>query len=289
MPALQLVANGILLGGMYILIAQSLNLIFGVMGIVNFAHGAFIAMSGLFTYWFATHLHLNPLIAVPLVFAAMTAFGAAVQRLLLERLSGIGRRHELLSLIITFGLSYILIEIALQVFGTDYVSLPDLQQTWVIGGVTFNAALMVSGLVGAAISGLLHAWLNWTGAGKALLAAAQSETGAVSCGIDVGRMRMAAFAIASGLAGLAGMLIILVMPIAAQSAGDLTILAFVMIALGGLGNYKGVAVAALLLGVAQSIAGYYIGGDVETVLPYVLLIVVMAFGPRSLRVAQARR
>ncbi len=289
MLALQLAANGILLGGMYILIAQSLNLIFGVMGIVNFAHGAFIAMAGLFTYWFATRLGLNPLIAVPLVFVVMTAFGAAVQRLLLESLSGIGRRHELLSLIITFGLSYILIEIALQVFGTDYVSLPYLQQTWVVGGVTFNAALTVSGLVGAAISGVLHVWLNWTGAGKALLAAAQSETGAVTCGIDVGRMRMTAFAIASGLAGLAGMLIILVMPIAAQSAGDLTILAFVMIALGGLGNYKGVALAALLLGVAQSVAGYYVGGDVETVLPYALLIVVMALGPQSLRLAQARR
>jgi branched-chain amino acid transport system permease protein len=283
MLALQLCVNGILLGGTYALIAQSLNLIFGVMGVVNFAHGAFIASAGLFTFWFATHLHFNPFLALVIVVPVMFVVGAAIQRLLLEPLAGIGRRAELLSLMITFGLSYILVEVALQVWGSDYVSLPYLQTTWSISGVTFNAALITAGGVGAAISGLLHVWLNLTDSGKALLAVSQNQVGAVSVGIDVGRVRVTAFAIGSALAAAAGVLLILVRPLAAQSAESITILAFVTIALGGLGDYKGVAVAALLVGLAQSVAGYYLGGDAENVLPYIMLILIMAARPRRLR------
>jgi branched-chain amino acid transport system permease protein len=269
MLALQLCVNGILLGGTYALIAQSLNLIFGVMGVVNFAHGAFIASAGLFTYWFATHLHFSPFFALVIVVPVMLVVGAAIQRLLLEPLAGLGRRAELLSLMITFGLSYILVEVALQVWGSDYVSLPYLQTTWRIGAATFNAALITAGGVGAATSCLLYVWLNLTDSGKALLAVSQNQIGAASVGIDVGRMRVTAFAIGSASAAAAGVLLILVRPLAVQSAESITILAFVTIALAGLGDYKGVAVAALLVGLAQSVTGYYLGGDAENVLPYI--------------------
>jgi branched-chain amino acid transport system permease protein len=100
-------------------------------------------------------------------------------------------------------------------------------------------------------------------------------------------MRLLAFALGVALAAAAGVLLVLVIPMAAQSADSLTILAFVIIALGGLGNYAGVAVMALLLGIAQSAAGFYLGGDAENVLPYVLLIVVMAALPQRFRRAPA--
>ena len=101
-------------------------------------------------------------------------------------------------------------------------------------------------------------------------------------------MRVVAFAIGSALAGAAGVLLILVQPLAVQSAESITILAFVTIALGGLGDYKGVAVAAVLVGLAQSVTGYYLGGDAENVLPYILLILLMAARPRRLQLAPAR-
>lgn len=164
---------------------------------------------------------------------------------------------------------------------------PYLQTTWSLGGITVSAALLLAGVFGAAITAALHGWLNWTGSGKALLATAQSRIGAVSCGIDVGQVRLRAFAIGSALAAVAGVLLILVIPLAAQSADNLTILAFVTIALGGLGSYKGVALAALVVGLAQSVVGYYFGGDAENVLPYVLLIVVMAMRPGRLGRAPA--
>lgn len=283
MLALQLLVNGILLGGTYVLIAQSLNLIFGVMGVVNLAHGSFIVMAGLFTFWMTTHLGINPLIVLPIVFTVMFVVGGLLQPLLLEPLMGLGRKAELLSLMVTFGLNYVLIDVAMQLWGSDYVSLPDLQSTWTLGSVTLSKALVVSGVFAAAIATCLYFGLNRTLFGKTLLAASQSPTGAACCGIDVSRMRLVAFALGIALASGAGALLILVMPMAAASADNLTILAFVIIALGGLGDYVGVAVAALLLGLAQSVVGYYLGGDAENVLPYVLLIAFMVMRPQGFR------
>ncbi|MGC8476551.1 MAG: branched-chain amino acid ABC transporter permease [Acetobacteraceae bacterium] len=284
MLALQLLVNGILLGGLYVLIAQSLNLIFGVMGVVNLAHGAVIALAGLFTYWFTATTGASPLLAVPIAFVVAALAGALGQRLLIEPVMRAGgSKSELLSLIVTFGLSYILIELALQLFGADFVSVPYLQSSWTLGPLAFGKALVVAGAFAAAMSALLYIWLNRTVSGKALLAASQSPTGAICCGIDVARVRIIAFAIGVGLAAAAGALVIVIMPVAPQTASDLTLLAFVIIALGGLGDYLGVAVAALLLGVAQSVAGYYLGGNAEYVLPYVLLLAVMVALPGRFR------
>lgn len=275
--------NGILLGGLYVLVAQSLNLIFGVMGVVNLAHGSIIALAGLFTYWFSMRTGLSPLLVLPLALAGGAAAGAAGQRLLIEPVMQAGAKAGLLSLIVTFGLSYVLIELALQVFGSDFVSVPYLQSSWKLGALAFGKALVVAGAFAAVMSALLYWWLNRTYSGKALLAASQSPTGALSCGIDVARVRLIAFGIGVGLAAAAGVLVIVIMPVAPQTASDLTLLAFVIIALGGLGDYLGVAAAALLLGIAQSVAGYYLGGNAEYVLPYVLLLVVMLAGPGRFR------
>ncbi|MGH6968672.1 MAG: branched-chain amino acid ABC transporter permease [Stellaceae bacterium] len=282
MIVLQLVVNGVLLGGTYILLAQGLNLVFGVMGIVNLAHGSIITLAGLFTYWFVTHTDQSPLLLIPAVFIVMLAVGAVLQRLLLEPLAKLGSRRELLSLMVTFGLSYVIVEMALNFFGSQYVSLPNLQTTWPIGGLAINEALVAAGALGAVVSGCLHVWLHYTPSGKALLATSQNATGAVTCGIDVRRMRGISFAIGSALAGIAGVLLILIIPLAAPTADTLTILSFVIVALGGLGDYKGAVFAALLLGLVQSAVGYYLGGDVEVVVPYLLLIGFMVVRPQGL-------
>jgi len=197
---------------------------------------------------------------------------------------GLGMQQaELLSLMITFGLDYVLIELGLQVFGSNYVSLPYLQSTWTLGGITVGKSLLVAGVIAGAVALALSLWLNRTGFGKSLLAASQSETGAVSVGINVRLVRLVAFAVGVGLAGVAGTLLILVEPLAAETADNFTILAFVLVALGGLGDYRGVAIASVLLGIAQSAVGFYLGGDAENVLPYVLLILFMAVWPQRFR------
>jgi len=279
---LQLVVNGVLLGGTYILLAQGLNLIFGVMGIVNIAHGAIITLAGLFTYWFVTETHLSPLLLIPPVFIVMLVVGGILQRLLLEPLAKLGRSRELLTLMVTFGLSYVLVETALNFFGSQYVSLPDLQTTWSVAGLAFNEALVAAGALGALISGGLYIWLRYTASGQALLATSQNPVGAVTCGIDVRRMRAIAFALGTALAATAGILLILILPLSAPTADTLTILSFVIVALGGLGDYRGAVMAALLLGLVQSGVGYYLGGDAEVVVPYLLLITFMVVRPQGI-------
>lgn len=281
MLAAQLLVDGILLGGTYVLIAQSLNLIFGVMGVVNLAHGSFIALAGLFTVWFAAHVAISPLFSIPICFVVLFVVGALLQPVLLEPLMGLGMQQaELLSLMLTFGLDYVLIDLGLQVFGSSYVSLPYLQSTWSIGGITVSKSLLVAGVFAAALALLLSLWLNRTSFGKTLLAASQSETGSLAIGINVRLVRLVAFAVGVGLAGAAGALLILVVPMASETADDFTILAFVLVALGGLGDYRGVAIASVLLGIAQSAVGFLVGGDAENVLPYILLILFMAIMPQ---------
>jgi len=284
MLALQLLIDGVLLGGTYVLIAQSLNLIFGVMGVVNLAHGSFIVLAGLFTVWFAAHAAVSPLIAVPIAFVVLFAVGALLQPVLLEPLMGLGlQQAELLSLMLTFGLDYVLIDVGLEVFGSNYVSLPYLQETWSAGGLTVSKALVVAGVFAGVLALLLSLWLNRTSFGKTLLAASQSETGSLAIGINVRLVRLIAFAVGVGLAGAAGVLLILVEPMASETADNFTVLAFVLVALGGLGDYRGVAIASILLGIAQSAVGFVAGGDAETVLPYVLLILFMALFPQRFR------
>jgi len=278
----QLVVNGLLLAGLYVLMAQSLNLIFGVMRIVNFAQGTMIAVAGLFTVWFATHFGFNPFFALPIVFLAMFSVGAIVERFVLRRIKLRGVQGELMTLLVTFGISYLLINFALKAFGSQFVSLPYLQSSWEVGGIEFAKSLVIAGVLGALLSAALFYWLNRTASGMAMLATSQSRIGAGTCGINAGRMGTLAFALGSGLAAMAGVLLVLVTPLGPNSGGDLTILCFVVIAIGGLGDYVGAVFGALLLGLSQSVLGFYLGGNVQSLIPYILLILIMLFVPKGL-------
>ena len=282
MLIIQLVVNGLLLAGLYVLMAQSLNLIFGVMRIVNFAQGTMIAVAGLFTVWFATHFGFNPFFALPIVFLAMFSIGAIVERFVLRRIKLRGVQGELMTLLVTFGISYLLINFALKAFGSQFVSLPYLQSSWEVGGIEFAKSLVIAGVLGALLSAALFYWLNRTASGMAMLATSQSRIGAGTCGINAGRMGTLAFALGSGLAAMAGVLLVLVTPLGPNSGGDLTILCFVVIAIGGLGDYVGAVFGALLLGLSQSVLGFYLGGNVQSLIPYILLILIMLFVPKGL-------
>jgi branched-chain amino acid transport system permease protein len=284
----QLAVNGLLLGGLYLLMAQGLNLVFGVMRIVNLAHGVLIVVAGLIVYRLNEAYGINPLLAVALVAPAFFVLGALLQRLLIERIKAVGIQGELLSLMLTYGLSYIFISVALHAFGAQYLSLPYLQSSLEIGSVTINESLLVASGVAVLLAGGLYGWLTYTPSGKQIRATSQSRVGAVSCGIDTRRVRMIAFATGSALAAAAGTLLVVVRPVAPQLADDFTVLAFVVIMLGGLGNYLGAAVGAFLLGAAQSFGGYYLGPEVESALPFVAMLLIMLIRPQGLQPRVAR-
>lgn len=289
MVQVQVAINGILLGGLYLLMAQGLNLIFGVMRIVNFAHGIFIGISGLIVYSLAERAGVNAFFGLPVTFAIMFGVGLLTQRLMIERVKGTGTQRELTTLLVTFGLSYILINIGQEIWGSNAVSVPYLQSAIQIGTLRFTTALVIAFFLAIAFSAALFWWLGSTRSGKSVRATSQTAIGAESCGINTRRARTIAFALGSALAGPAGMLLILTRPIAPETASDLTIICFVVIALGGLGNYAGTVVGALILGLAQTFSSYHFGPTFGSAAPYVLLVLIMLLRPEGLMSLLPRR
>jgi branched-chain amino acid transport system permease protein len=281
MTYVQIILNGLFLGGFYLLLAQGLNLVFGVMGIVNLAHGAFAVLGGLGVHTLSS-IGVNPFLALPIVVIVGAAVGCLTQWLVIERVRGTGSQNELLTLMATFGLSYILVNVGQRVWGPDYRTLPFLQGSVNVGPLRFPQSLMVGVVLAAVLTIALSLWLGRTRSGKSLRATAQSNLGAGACGINPLRTRLMGFSLGAGLAAAAGMLLVLIHPIAPQSATEFTIVAFVVVALGGLGNYAGAAVGAVVLGVAQTLVGFQFGSVLQAATPYVLLILIMLFRPEGI-------
>jgi branched-chain amino acid transport system permease protein len=289
MIPLQLAINGLLLGGLYLLMAQGMNLVFGVMRILNLAHGVIIVACGLVVFRLHEDYGLNPLVAILIVAPAAFVAGMLIQRLLIEQIRATGLQFELLSLMLTYGLAYILINAGIRIFGAEYLSVPYLQSSLDIGRITINESLLVSSIVAVLLSAALYVWLTFMSSGKRLRATSQSSIGAVSCGIDTRRVRMIAFGLGGALAAAAGALLIVVRPLVPQISGDFTVIAFVVVALGGLGDYVGAAVGAVLLGLVESYGGYYMGASWQAALPYIFLLLVMLVRPQGLQLGQRLR
>jgi branched-chain amino acid transport system permease protein len=279
----QLIVNGLLLAGTYLLLAVGLNLIFGVLRVVNFAHGGMVVFAGLFVYWLDQSAGLGGVPAVIVAVLAVATIGFATQTVALSRIRVTGYDAELLSLLATYGVSLVLVNVSALAFGADYVSLPDLQGAWNVGSLHFGKAALIAALIGVACSLAVMYWLTRTSSGKRVIATAQSEAGAEVCGINATVTKRIAFTLGSALAGLAGALTIFQSTIAPTSALNYTVLAFVMIALGGLGNYAGAFIGAITLALITSFTSYYWSGTASSLAPYVLLLIVMLARTRGRR------
>jgi len=272
---LQTLINGLLQAGTYLLMAMGLNLIFSAMRVVNFAHGAMVTFGGLLVFTLVASEHVNVVLAVVISALAMAAVGGAIQTLVIERIRAIGNRAELLSLVATYGLALILANVANEVFGSAYESLPTFQGSWSVGELTLGRAYAIGGAVGAVGSILVYLWLHRTNTGKRVVATTESRIGAEACGVSSLAVRRIAFAMGAGLAGLAGGITILQLALTPDTGDNFTIIAFVIIAIGGVGSFRGAVAGSILLGVAQSTSGYLWGGTVEGLTPYVVLLAVM--------------
>lgn len=283
MTYVQIALNGLLLGGFYLLMAQGLNLVVGVMKIVNIAHGAFAVVAGLAVNDLYRYHGINPLLSLPIVAIVGFVGGAVVQWILVERIGGANQHQKvLLTVTATFGLSYILINLAQQAFGGDFASVPYLTRALKVGSLRFPESLLVGFGLAAVLTAVLSAWLRNSRSGTALRATSQSEIGSASCGINARMIRVLGFGLGAALAATAGALLVIIQPIAPAEATSFTLLGFVVIALGGLGNYAGAALGAAIVGVGQTFAGYQFGSIAEAAVPYVLLILVMLVRPAGL-------
>jgi branched-chain amino acid transport system permease protein len=262
--------------------AQGLNLIYGVMRVVNLAHGDLIVIGGLIAFSLFHTTGLSPLFALFPVFALLFGIGLAIGAGLLERIPEEGPRGELRTLLATFGLSYLLANTSFLIWGGQFQSIPFLQGAILLGPLTVPAGLAAASFAAFGLALLLHLFLERTLIGKTIRAVAQSPLGAAATGIGVRRVRVLTFALGSALAGAAGVLVICLVPFQSASGPDLTVQSFTLIALGGLGNVLGAWVAAELLGMIEVFAQYTLGPDAATAVFYLLFILLLILRPQGL-------
>jgi len=277
---LQLLVNGLVVGGLLGLVALGLALIFGVMRIVNFAHGEFITLGAYATWLIAGGLGLSPLIGVPLAFLTGAALGYVVQALLISRMA---ERPPLDTLMLTYALSVIGIGLFSLAFGGDFRSYAngpsgELRVSGVsIGwrGLTVLCACLV-------LTGGVLALLRSARTGLALRALAQNRDAAASCGIDTRSAERLAFSLAVGLAAAAGSLVSLIGTTTPSVGHDWVLEGFVVVVVGGLGSIAGALSAAALIGIVQSFCGFLLDDSWAKIITYALLYATLLLRPQGL-------
>ena len=277
----QLLLSGILIGGVYGLISVGLTLIFGVMKIVNFAHGEFLMMAMYATYWLQVLLGWDPYVSLALVLPASFLFGLAVERLVIR--PGIGKPH-LVVVFATMGLSVLLQNLALFLWRGDYRPVRGVlgETTWILGPFRMNASLGVAFLVSVGVTLALLPWLRLTDSGKALRATIQNRQVATLMGINVYRVFGRTFALGTALVGLAAALIAPTFPTYPSVGLSFVILAYVVVVLGGLGSVPGALLGGICIGVVESLTGYLIAPTLSQLFSFLVFLLVLVVRPAGL-------
>jgi branched-chain amino acid transport system permease protein len=276
----QVLVAGLLIGGIYALIAVSLNIIFGVLRIINFAHGEYLMLSMFGAYWLS-RLGLDPYVAIVVVVPVMALLGALTERFLIRYTLA---AHAHVKIFVTMGLSIALQNLALLLFGADYLNVrtPYQTATLVLEGVAISIPRLVSFVAMLGAAGGLHLFLQRTDFGRAIRATAQDRTTARLMGIDVDRVYMVTFAISTGLVGLAGCLLVPVYSVFPTVGVEFVIVAFVVVVLGGLGSLPGAVIGGLAIGIIEQLSGFFIDTSLRKVVYFAIFITVLALRPAGL-------
>ncbi len=278
----QLVVNGLLLGGVLALSALGFNIIFGVMRVVNLAHGDLIVIAALTCAVAYANWHINPLLLLPFTALGGFVLGAAIQRFLLRRLPAEIASAEASSLTLTFGLSYFFAGAGLAIFGGQIRSVPYLTGAIQLGTISIPQARLLAFAAAIVVAGVLALFLRYTSIGRAIRATSMNHDGALACGVDADFVRTVSFGLGSAVAAAAGTLLSYVYTFSPGDGIPFTISAFAVIAIGGLGSYSGALLGGLVLGFAQAFASFYAGSTLADAAPYVLFVLVMLVMPQGL-------
>ena len=277
---LQIVANGLLVGGLYALLAVGLTLIFGVLRVVNFAHAEFMMLGMYGAYWLWSLYGIDPYVSVFLITPIIFLLGVAVDRVVVQRSIG---KPDVTVVFATLGLSILLQNAALTVWRADIRSVSTFAtgSVFVVGGVRLSVAMTVS--FAAALLFALGLWLFLTRTmyGKAIQAVAQNRRAAALMGIDVKRVYLFTYSVAVAAAGAMGVLVAPIFTIFPRVGQTHIVTVFVIVVLGGLGSVPGAVVAALLVGIIRSGAGFLIGtawGELAYFAVFLLVLIVRPQG-----------
>ena len=282
---LELVASGLITGGIYALVALGLNLQYGLMRILNIAHGEFLMVGAFITWTAQSSFGVSPLLMVPVSFALLMALGLAIHRLTFRRLTRSSPNldvFEARGLMVSFGLMFLVQNFAQLVWGADLRGYDFMADPVAIGGAQFAAnKLMLLGLA-LAFSAALIVVLRRTLLGKGVRALMQSPTGAQLVGIDTERLHPMMFGVGLGLSGVAGCLLSMTYTISPSMGEPYTVTALIVITLGGFGSMPGALVGGLALGVIEAVGTHFTNPSLKSLLTYGIFIAVLLWRPNGL-------
>jgi branched-chain amino acid transport system permease protein len=278
---IQTLAFGLLIGGVYALLASGLTLIFGVMNVINVAHGAFLILAAFVTFsiWSATGL--DPLAAVVLTTPMFFAFGWFVYQVAVRRIRDAPPSS---SVLLTFGVALVLEAIMGLVWGntSHAVRPPYFDQSFDIGGVILPRAQVYACAVAIVILGLLYAFLTRSWAGRAIRAAATNPQGAQLVGINIAGLAALTFAIGVATVGAGGAMVSVLYPFLPGSHYIWIARVLGIIVLGGMGSLSGAVIGALLLGIAETMTQTYVSAQWATAVPYAVIFLVLMLRPQGI-------
>jgi branched-chain amino acid transport system permease protein len=275
----QVVISGLLAGSLYAMVALGLGLIFGVMRVLNVAHGPILMLGAYTTFWLFHWFGLNPYLSLLVSMPALFLVGLLLQRTLVRQVVD---APELSSLLLTFGVSIALVNLAQLAFTSDLRSVEFLTGSFVLGPFAFSKSRVIACGFAFLITIGAFVFLQKTRLGKALRAVSQSREVAQVCGVNVQRIHMVAFGIASALAAAGGSLVAVMVAIQPEMGGIYTFKSFLVIVLGGAGNYPGALLGGLLLGLIEQLSSLFFTTQINEAVAYILLVLVLLIRPTGL-------
>ena len=278
---MQTIVNGLLTGSIYSLVAIGLTLIYGVMLILNFAHGEFLMLGMYAAFWSFTLLGLDPYLSLPIAALLVFGVGALIQSTLVQRVL---ESHPLNQIILLLGVSMLLIGLV-QFFWTaepKAIHVPYETEVFVIGQLRFSIPRTVAFFGAMIISLALYLFLQYSKTGAAIRAVSQSRPGALLMGINVKFIYLLTFGIGAAVTAVGGAMLTPNYRMIPTVGQPFAVTAFVVVVLGTMGNFIGAFLGGLIIGLVEAFAGFFFGGDVKIVASMLVFILILLFRPAGL-------
>jgi branched-chain amino acid transport system permease protein len=282
---IELIASGLITGGIYALVALGLNLQYGLMRILNIAHGEFLMVGAFLTWMVQTQFGLHPLFMVPVSFAILMVLGVAIHWLCFRRLNATSPNLDIFEargLIVSFGLMFLVQNFVSWIWGGDLRGYDFMTDPVKIGPMQFAGNKLLVFFLALVFSGGLIVLLRQTLLGKGVRALMQSQVGAQLVGINTRKLHPLMFGIGLGLSGVAGCLLSMSYTISPSMGEPFTVTALIVITLGGFGSMTGALFGGLLLGVIEAFGMHFTNPSLKALLSYVVFITVLLVKPKGL-------
>ncbi len=277
----QILVNGILKGGLYGLMALGMSLIWGVMNIINIAHGAFIMIGAYITFFLFNYTGMDPFVSLLFSISLMFLFGYIIQKGIINLVI---RAEIFITLILAFGIEIFINNAALMIFSADVrkVKVSYSASNFTLFGATVPNVRFAAFIFAGLITIGLYIFMSRTKQGRAIRATSQDLDGAILSGVKVSRIYALTFGIGAALAGAAGTLWAIIFPVSPTMGGSLTLKSFVVTIVGGLGTMLGPVIGGLTLGIIESFGTNWFGTTFESLISFSILVLILIIRPNGI-------